>query len=351
MSPFFALLFKAALSGEAASRYNVLVLNGDSGAYSAALIGELKKESSLKVETPAHFSDAEKKIEDKTADILVLIPRNFSASFDSYLKTKKGRISPVKNYGDMTSPRFAAAAAYTDYKAYMLVSALTGSQNPMEIEFEHAGNAGSVKNMFDLFVPALIIFSFITLLFSAGASVIKETEKKTIQRLQLSKLTVFEFLSAITANQLIIGAACLGLTWFTAAALGYSTTGSVFLIMLAAMLTCFSVIAIAILTACFIRTMFGLLTVGCFPYFVLVFFSGCFFPLPQYKIFEIAGNPVFANDILPTAPGIRALNKIMNYNAGFAEIAFELALVAALGLIYFTIGAFLFKKQHMNKYK
>ncbi len=96
------------------------------------------------------------------------------------------------------------------------------------------------------------------------------------------------------------------------------------------MTVCFSVIAISILTACFIRTMFGLLTVGCFPFFILMFFSDCFMPLPKIMLFQICGNPVFLNDILPTAIGVRAFNKILNYHAGLGDIAFELCAIVLL---------------------
>jgi ABC-2 type transport system permease protein len=65
-------------------------------------------------------------------------------------------------------------------------------------------------------------------------------------------------------------------------------------------------------------------------------------------MFEILGNPVFINDILPTAIGVRAMNKILNFNAGFNDIAYELCAILVLGAIYFAIGAFLFKKTHMS---
>ena len=58
-------------------------------------------------------------------------------------------------------------------------------------------------------------------------------------------------------------------------------------------------------------------------------------------------NPVFVNDILPTAVGVRALNKIMNYNADLSGIAFELGLILVVGLVYFIIGGLIFKKQVM----
>jgi ABC-2 type transport system permease protein len=219
------------------------------------------------------------------------------------------------------------------------------------VEFESAGSKDRSIGMFELMVPALLVFSLIMVFFSAGATLVKEVEKKTIIRLMLSKLSSFEFMAAVTMNQLIIGGACLGLTFFSAWSVGYRTTGSFFLLALVGLAVCFSVIAMGIITVCFIRTMFGLLTVGCFPFFILMFFSDCMMPLPKVKIFEILGNPVFMNDILPTAIGVRAMNKILNFNAGFNDIAYELCAILILGAAYFAVGAVLFKKTHMSTSK
>jgi len=106
------------------------------------------------------------------------------------------------------------------------------------------------------------------------------------------------------------------------------------------------VISISIITACFIRTMFGLLTLGCFPFFLLVFFSDCFFPLPKIDLIEIAGNQVYLTDILPTATGTRVFDKILNHNSGLEEILFELVWILALSMIYFIIGIWLFKRKY-----
>jgi len=71
-------------------------------------------------------------------------------------------------------------------------------------------------------------------------------------------------------------------------------------------------------------------------------------PLPKYHLVSLFGNPVYLNDILPTAIATRAYTKILNYNAHFTDISFEFFAILALSLIYFCIGALLFKKKHMS---
>mgnify|MGYP006989339666 CR=1 FL=1 len=151
---------------------------------------------------------------------------------------------------------------------------------------------------------------------------------------------------ALGLNQIIIGLICLLLTFLAAISVGYKTTGSVPLLILTGAVTSFSVIAISIITSCFIRTMFGLLTLGCFPFFILMFFSDCFLPLPKVNLLNIAGQQIYLNDILPTATATRAFNKILNFDSGLSDIAFELLLISAISLVYFLTGIFLFKRKY-----
>ena len=197
-----------------------------------------------------------------------------------------------------------------------------------------------------LFRSALLIISIIMIFFTAGASIIREIEKETITRLSLSKLSSFEFMTAISINQIIIGIISLALTLLAAISVGYTTEGSILLFLLIGILTSFSVISISIITTYFIKNMFGLLTVGCFSFFILMFFSDCFMPLPRINLFKLSGNQLFLNDILPTATATRALNKILNYNSGISDIQFELIFMIIMSILYFGAGILLFKKKY-----
>lgn len=353
-APMFVYLMYAYLHGSGAASYTVAVLNYDSkGEYSSALIrewealkdGEGRPVLSMKLIIDS--ADGKKMIKNKTADLLLTIPADFSASFDQFLLTRQGYLSTLVSYGDQSNMKYMMAASFCDYTTYKYVGEKAGVEIPVNIRFEAAGTALS-QSEFDLYFPALLVFSLIMVLFTAAATLIREVEKGTMTRLILSKLSSFEFLCAVSANQLIIGAACLLLTYLSGISVGYHSSGSLVLLLLVGIITCFSVIAISIITACFIRTMFGLLTVGCFPFFILMFFSDCFMPLPRFIMFSIAGNPVYLNDILPTAIATRAFNKILNYNADFSDIAFELCGITILSIVYFVIGSVLFQRKHMS---
>lgn len=353
-APFFVYLMYMYMGNPQSSRYTVAVINNDkSGIVASELIHEwenLLTDDSvaiLRIQIVSDSVTGKKLIKNKNADLLVTIPEDFSESFTQFINGKGEQISPLLSYGDQSNVRFMVAASFVDYIAYGFIGLKTNINVPFNIKYEYAGRGKSLSE-FDLYIPALLVLSVIMILFTAGASIVREFEKETIIRLSLSNLSSFQFLTALTLNQILIGLLCILLTLLAAFSVGYTTTGSIPLLILVGTLTCFSVIGISIITACFIDTMFGLLTLGCFPFFILMFFSDCFIPLPKVNLFNIFGNQVFLNDLLPTATATRAFNKIMNYNSGLSDISFEIIWILAISSLYFFIGVWLFKRRFKN---
>ena len=85
--------------------------------------------------------------------------------------------------------------------------------------------------------------------------------------------------------------------------------------------------------------------VGNFPLFVLMFFTGSMFPMPRNEI--IAG--LAWNDLLPPTHAVIALNKIFTFNAGFTEIGYDFMMLLILTVAYYSIGFYLFKRNHLDK--
>lgn len=351
-APFFIYLMYMYTGDPESSLFNVVVINNDiGGAASAELIREwemLEKEEGKPFLKIKHVSDslaARKMIRNREADLFVIIPQDFSESLQGFLSNKCRYISSLTSYGDQSNVKYLTAASVIDYLTYSYLGAKTGIELPMNMNYEYAGS-GKLKSEFDLYVPALLVLSIIMMLFTAGASIVREVEKDTITRLALSDLTSPQFMAALSLNQIIIGLLCLLMTLLAAFTVGYKTSGSIALLLLAGTVTCFSVISISIITACFIRTMFGLLTLGCFPFFILAFFSDSFVPLPKISLFNLAGNMVYLNDFLPTATATRAFNEILNYDSGLSEILFELIWITGIAVIYFLVGIWLYKRKY-----
>jgi ABC-2 type transport system permease protein len=351
-APFFVYMMHFYLQAPGASVYTVLVLNEDgNGEYSRGLVEEWKNlrteddKPMLKILSVKKTEEAHKLIKEKSGDLFVTIPGNFSPAFTRYLETRKGILPGLRNYGDRSNVKFIMAASLVDYTAFAYIGSLTGTESPLSIAYESAGILKQASE-FDMYVPALLVLSIIMILFTTGASIIREVEKGTIARLALSRLSSFEFMGALSLNQIIIGIACLLLTLLAGISVGYRSGGSILLVILIGTVTCFAVIGISLITVCFIKNMFGLLTLGCFPFFIMMFFSDCFMPMPKIDLFEIAGNKLFLNDFLPTATATRALQKVLVYGSGFADIAFELGWMLILSCILFAIGVLLFRRKY-----
>ncbi len=351
IAPFFVYMMYFYLLAPGASAHTVLVLNEDKGDYSKGLIDAWEKLATedgkpMLAVRPVYTQDeARDLVKGKAGDVWVTIPAGFSDTLESRIETGNGPKAELVNYGYAGNVKYVTAASLVDYAASGYVDSLASVSSPLAISYVSAGTVRD-QGEFDLYVPALLVLAIIMILFTTGASIVREVEKGTIARLTLSRLTSVEFMVALGANQVVIGISCLLLALLAGVSVGYRSDGSVFLVALVGSATSFAVVGIGIITSCFIKNMFGLLTLGCFPMFAMMFFSDCFIPMPRIVLLEIAGNTLFLNDFLPTATATRALQKVLVYGSGIGDIAFELVWILVLSSLLFAIGIILFKKKY-----
>jgi ABC-2 type transport system permease protein len=359
--PFFVFVMYAYF-GTASPRYTLLVLDQDARTVSAedgaARAGDDLRAAWEAVRYPdgkpvfkvlslEDEDEGRRRLKNRDADLMIVIPTGFSRSLAAYGKGELLSGPALAGVGDETSVRFMVAAVFADYASYGYVAKATGTKMPEISRFESLG-AGRSPNDFELYVPALLVLAVIMVLFTAAASIIKEVDKETITRLTLSELTTFEFLGAISLNQVLIGTFALGLTYLSAVSVGFESRGSLALLLVVGAVSTLSVVAIGLLVAGFIRTIFELLTVGVFPFFVLMFFSDCMFPMPKIALFRLAGHAFHVTDVLPTALTTRAFGRILNFDAGFGDVAFELAGIVLLTIIYYGLGLAFFRRRHLR---
>ena len=106
--------------------------------------------------------------------------------------------------------------------------------------------------------------------------------------------------------------------------------------------------AISVLVAAWIRTVFDLMTVGCFPFFVLMFFSGTVFPLPQVRLFEFGSHQINLTDVLPTTHSMAAYSEVMNRGAGVNDLIFEMVAIVLLSAAFYAVGTWILTIRHMR---
>jgi ABC-2 type transport system permease protein len=361
-APLFVVLMYFYAGESAQSPHRVVVVNGDLGVSTAggahfnageALILEMARARDaegiklFEVHEEAEVGAARKRLANHAADLVVEFPADFSQTLQAYMEGEQPPPAIVGTYGDPANAKYIMAAVWSDVMTYEYAAAMTGMSFPVEVEANSISGIRSL-NEFELYVPAMLALAVIMLMFTAAASLIKEKDKGTVIRLRLSNMKTIEWLTAVSLTQIIIGMLALLLTYLTAVALGYQTTGSLFAMMVVGLLACMSIIGISLIVAAYLRTIFDLLTIGCFPFFILMFFSGGMFPLPPVRIFTMGDRVININDVLPTTHAITALGKILNQGGGLGEVAFELAAIAVLTVGLFAVGIWLFARRQMR---
>jgi ABC-2 type transport system permease protein len=350
-APAFVFLMYAYFHA-APSSYTMLVRGGDAGAAGglvAAWKGAKHADGSpvFRVIEVSDAADAERRVLNRDADLLVVIPAGFSAALDAIHAGRAAAPPTITHRGSASNPRSTMAMGFADYIAFQFAYEATGARPPIDVNAVMIGGTQKVTE-FDLYVPALLVLALIMVMFTAAAALVKEVDKGTMPRLILSRLRLAELLAAVSINQVLVGVVALLLTYAAALSVGYHPQGSLAAVIVVGAVSTLSVIAFGLLTAAFLTTIFELLTVGCFPFFVLMFFSDCMVPLPKIPIVSVAGFTFNATDVLPTSLTVRAFNRILNQGAGLSDVRVELAVILLLTAVYFAAGAWLYRRRHMR---
>lgn len=343
-APFFILVYFL-MTGGSSTTYNIQYQYADTSDglnIRNQLVTELKAvryadgKSVLNIAEAVDTVSVKSLIKDRKVDLFLLIP----AGFEDSLRT--GNTPDFIVYGEASNPKYSIATIFTITGVESLIKKLSGNKPLYSFQEKLMGNS-LAKSEFDIYAPGIFIFSIIMLILSASLSIIRDVEDKTMIRLKLTKMTVFDYLLGNTIVQWIIGVLSFGLTIWLAVLLGFNSQGSIVLILLVCSLTILSIIAISLILVAFCRNATMIMIVGNFPLFILMFFTGSMIPLPRNELF--AGFAL--NDILPPTHAVIAMNKIFTFGAGIKDIRHELIMLAILTIVYYSIGVYFFKRRHL----
>jgi ABC-2 type transport system permease protein len=343
-APFFILIYFL-MTGGGSTTYNIHYWYADkSDALTSGkqLLSELSAvkytngKTSLKIFETDDTASVKTLIKNRKTDLLLIIPQGFADSL------RKGKIPVFYIFGEAGNPKYSIAAIFALSGIESVIQKLSANKPLYTFQEELMGNSRA-KSEFDIYAPGIFIFSIIMLILSASLSIIRDVEDKTMIRLKLTRMTVFDYLLANTIVQWVIGVLSFGLTIWLAVVLGFNSHGSIILIFLVCSLTILSIIAISLILVAFCTNATMIMIVGNFPLFILMFFTGSMIPLPRNEI--IAGFAI--NDILPPTHAVIALNKIFTYGAGIKEIQYELLMLFILSIVYYSAGTYFFKRRHL----
>lgn len=358
-APVFVLLYWLWFPQGGSTTYDLLVINNDLGAVSAGApvnygdgavqaLQELTYSDGKPMLTVQVFTDrgeAENRLRSRDAEALILIPEDFSQAFLT-VEGESGEAT-VTYIGDLTNPYYPIALTLSGAVLDDYIRTAAGITSPIRFE-EIALGDSAARSEFETYVPGLLIFAVIMMIFLAAMQVTREVEAGTLKRLALSRMSAFDLLGGITGTLLLVGLIEAGLTLAVALAFGFHTQGSLWIVMLVVLLTSFSIIGVGLVMSCFARSVNQAFLLANFPLGIFMFFSGAVFPVPRVELFRLGDQPVGLYDILPPTHAVQALNQVLNMGAGLGEIAYELTALTVLSGLYFLLGVWLFRKLQMN---
>ena len=347
--------------------YTVLVLNNDApvqladGSNLAAgrdVIDAIKHvtyadgKPLLVVRQAANRAEADRRLRDREAHVLLVIPAAFSQALAATIEGQapapmsaaKARVTFV---GDLTNPYYSPSAVMVSAALDGYLQAILGQQRPVTVVEEALGSSSS-RTEFENYVPGLLVFALIMLVFSAAMTVTAEVEAGTLRRLQLTRMTALDLLGGTGAALTLVGMVALLLAFATALVLGFRSYGPLWVAILIGVVTMLSVIGTGLLVACFSKTVNQAFLLANFPLAIFMFFSGAVFPLPRVTLFTVAGHAIGLYDLLPPTHAVVALNKVLTLGMGLGGVLYEIVALTLLSVLYFAVGVWLFQRRHMQ---
>ena len=308
---------------------------------------EIEEAILLKYSKAGSREDGLKMLAEEEADVMVVLPGDLSANL-----LGKDIINPKKSIielaGDITDMKYIVGAVWTEELVNRFVLESAGMDLPFEWKETSLGYSGQ-RSEFELYVPGLMIFAIIMMMFTASASLVREPEAGTLERLKISNLNSFQYLTGISLIQVIIGIFSLLLTIATAVLLGYKLIPGSFLFILGIGFLCsLSMISFSLIVAAICRSIKDVAVIGTFPLMLLMFFSGAFFPLGGGKIFTLGRFTLHLNDFLSPTWAVDALNKVLIKGLDISTTIPEISAILILSILYFFIGVWAFQRRHMK---
>lgn len=355
-APFFVLVYNL-INESYKPSYDIVLVNEDKGAvYGSAGTVNLGDSLILYITRSAKAgytvgeadsrSVAEKKLNNRKADVAILIPVDFSSLMHNGQR-KPDMLPQIEFIGNLTDINYiiGAIGIYDGISSFFFTYLETEPQFVMKET--PVGASGNLSD-FDLAVPGLLVLSIVMLMLSASSAFVAEAENKTILRLKLTRLRTIEFLGGAGMVQLIVGILSILLTLAVAYALGFRFEGNWLSFFIVAVLTCISIISFSLIIAAFTRSVSQVLVVGNFPLFLFMFFTGAMFPVNAPEWFRVGDYGVSITGVMSPSHAVSALYDLLILRKQLTDIWPQLLCLTVLSLLYFMAGLWFFNRRHMK---
>lgn len=207
------------------------------------------------------------------------------------------------------------------------------------------GHTGA-RTPFEAYVPNLMVFAVVMLVFSSSMAVARESEAGTLDRLRMTPLGAPRLLAGVSLVQLALGAASVALTFGAAALLGFESQGSIWLAIGLGACAGAGSVGLGMAVASVSTSVARAFVLSSVVMFLLMLFSGVVFPVPEITWMELGGHRLGPFSLLPTTHAAQALRKVLLLGQSLPQVAFELVMMLALSALGFTLGAALWTWRH-----
>ncbi len=257
--------------------------------------------------------------------------------------TTPGAVPEITLIGNGSSPAYRISSALATKVIEGYAAKIAGIPPAVQLKEKLLGLSGT-RTPFEAYVPGLLVFAVIMLIFSSAMSVAREVEAGTLARIRLTPVRSIELLLGLSAVQLLVGGASVLLTLATAFALGFRSHGSVALAMGIAALASLATVGIGMVVASLAKSQTRAFLFGSVAMFLLILFSGIVFPRPAVTVLTLGQRKIDLFDALPTTHMGAALEKVMTLGAGASDVSYEIVSLFVIGLSSFGLGGLLFAR-------
>lgn len=403
---FFMLIFGFAFGGmgQENESHNLAIVNYDDGAVSPLTNEKVNFGNNLtKVLSDAKYEDsdthifnitktseanANKMIENRSVDALLIIPDDFSQAMVNELNSKIGQSTALSSSaalsgasstssstsnvtakliirGDSGYMNFGVSQAilvgiigkYEDGLVSAVEKSVSGSSsNQTEYITTDVESVAGTESFttFDFLAPGMMVFAILLLATTVAAGLTREVETGTLTRLKLSRMRSFDFLfGGLIPWSLIAGVQILILL-IVAIMIGFHWQGglnSIILAIIVAVIGGVASVSLGMIIAAFAKNDRQAANLGTLIAVPVSFLSGCFFALPQVVLGNFFGNQIQIYDLLPWTHTLSALKMVLTFGGNWNDIAPQVEWSVALTVILFVVGVILFSRIRLSPEK
>lgn len=309
-------------------------------------------------------------VEERDAALLLVIPPDFSRTAAAGFVLDQAGARPAPTNGSATFGAVLVAPASVPtadlvfvgdptYTAFNVASGILGGVARSYLDEVAASDGARIGTRtesalsqdlapFDFIAPGLMVFAVLNMAPQVAAVLAREKERRTLERLRLTRMRSLDLLAGVSLAQLAVGMVSLALMIGAALVFDFHAQGSLLLGYAIALVSTFAVLGVGMVIAAFADKQDDAANLGVLFAVPGSFLSGAFFPIPEVRLFALGDRVIQVYDVLPSTHAVRALREVLTLGHSASEVAFEIAALVVLALAYFAVGAWLYARRRLR---